>query len=95
MKIDLHQQLFIARRQLAQQGLVPTTKRLGVKLAAFVFQRPRLYNFLGRIARLKLRLFPRWLLYNRLNPWGRQRELPIAPKESFRDQYRREKIRNH
>ncbi len=85
VKIDLHQQLFIARRQLAQQGLLPTTKRLGVKLAAFVLNRPWLYAFLGRITRIKMRLLPRWLLYNRLNPWGRQRELPVPPRESFRE----------
>jgi L-lactate dehydrogenase complex protein LldF len=88
VKIDLHQQLFIARRQLAQQGLVPTTKRVGAKLAAFVLNRPRLYAFLGRLARWKLRFLPRWLVYNRFNAWGRQRELPSAPSQSFRDQYK-------
>ncbi|MEX0643067.1 MAG: lactate utilization protein B [Pirellulales bacterium] len=94
VKIDLHQQLFIARRQLAQQGLLPITKRFGVKLAAFILNRPWLYALTGRAARLKMRWFPRWLLYNRLNPWGRQRELPAAPKKSFRELHRY-KEQNH
>jgi L-lactate dehydrogenase complex protein LldF len=34
-----------------------------------------------------LRLAPRWLLYNRFNLWGRQREMPNPPKESFRHWY--------
>lgn len=88
VKVNLHQQLFIARRELATQNLLPTTKRLAVKLTAFVMRRPRLYAFLGRVARWKLRVFPRALVYNRFNPWTNQRELPSAPKKSFRDQYK-------
>jgi L-lactate dehydrogenase complex protein LldF len=30
---------------------------------------------------------PRFLLYNSLNPWGRHRELPAAPKQTFRQWY--------
>jgi L-lactate dehydrogenase complex protein LldF len=88
VKIDLHQQLLISRKVLAARGLVSPTKRLGVKVAAQVLRRPWLYRLAGRIARWKLRLLPRWLVYNRLNVWGRRRELPAAPKESFRQMYR-------
>ena len=31
---------------------------------------------------------PRGVLYGRWNAWGRQRELPPTPRESFRDLYR-------
>jgi L-lactate dehydrogenase complex protein LldF len=30
---------------------------------------------------------PRFLLYNPLNPWGRQRELPAVPRQTFRQWY--------
>jgi L-lactate dehydrogenase complex protein LldF len=43
------------------------------------------------MGRLALRLAPRWLIYNRFNLWGRQRELPVPPRESFRQWYRRER----
>ena len=94
VKIDLHQQLLISRKVLADQGLLAPTKRFGVKAAAQVLRRPWLYRLAGRIARWKLRLLPRWLIYNRLNVWGRQRELPNVPKKSFRELYRKRNERN-
>jgi L-lactate dehydrogenase complex protein LldF len=91
VKIDLHQQLFISRRRLAGLGLVPKGKRAGMKLAAMVLNRPWLYRLVGRVARFGLRILPRWLIYNRANVWGRQRELPAAPKRSFRELNRKRK----
>jgi L-lactate dehydrogenase complex protein LldF len=88
VKIDLHHQLLTLRREIAVQGYLPWTKRLGMKLAAGVFRRPWLYRLLGRAGRWFLRRMPRFLIYNRFNAWGRQRELPPAPKQSFRDLYR-------
>ena len=40
------------------------------------------------MARWLVPLLPRFLVYNRLNPWGRQRELPPMPPKSFRQLYR-------
>ncbi|MCI0332252.1 MAG: lactate utilization protein [Planctomycetes bacterium] len=85
VKINLHEQLFISRQRLAKLGLVPTTKRLSLKLAAAVLSRPWLYRLAGRIARAALRVLPRSLVYSRLNVWGRQRELPQVPPASFRE----------
>jgi L-lactate dehydrogenase complex protein LldF len=84
VKIDLHQQLFLARRELARRGFVSRSKRLSMKFAGAVLRRPWLYRLTGRIARTALRLLPRMLVYNRWNVWGRQREMPAAPAESFR-----------
>jgi L-lactate dehydrogenase complex protein LldF len=64
------------------------SKRRLMWLAGAVLKRPRLYSLAGRVARTALRVSPRWLVYNRLNRWGRQRELPVPPKQSFRDWYR-------
>jgi L-lactate dehydrogenase complex protein LldF len=88
VKIDLHQQLFISRRQLALFGLVPKGKRYSIKLAAAVLNRPWLYRIVGRLARSVLRKLPRSFVYNRFNIWGRQRDLPPPPKQSFRELYR-------
>src|SRR3954469_18799063 len=85
VKIDIHQQLFISRRQLAGLGLVSRGKRLGIKIAASVLRRPWLYRFAGRVARFALRIAPRSLVYSRLNIWGKQRELPPPPKKTFRE----------
>ncbi len=91
VKIDLHQQLFISRRRLAGLGLVPKGKRFGIKLAAIVLNRPWLYGIVGGLARFVLRIAPRSLIYSRFNVWGRQRELPSAPRQSFRELNRKRK----
>jgi len=93
VKIDIHQQLFLSRREIANRGLVPNSKRISIKLAAAIMARPRLYAFFGGFARRMLRIMPRWIIYNRLNVWGRQRELPPAPPKSFRELYRQQQPR--
>jgi L-lactate dehydrogenase complex protein LldF len=89
VKIDIHHQLLTWRRELAHQGLVPWSKRMAMKLTSFVFRHPRLYTSLGRMARRIVPRLPRFVVYNRLNPWGRQRELPQFPRQSFREQFQR------
>ena len=87
VKINLHEQLLTWRRDLALGGQLSRSKRFAMKWASRVYQRPRLYGFLGGIARTDLRWMPRFLVYNRMNPWGKQRELPAQPKQSFREMY--------
>jgi L-lactate dehydrogenase complex protein LldF len=94
VRIDLHQQLFVMRRHLAERKLVSATKRLGAKGAAFVLRRPWLYRLVGRVGRSALRFTPRWLLYHRWNPWGLQRELPAPPPATFRELHAKRDIIN-
>jgi len=91
VKIPLHEQLLARRRQIVRAGGVSVGKRLGMKLARGFLGSRALYELGGRLARLLLRRAPRGLLYGRWNAWGRQRELPPAPAESFRDLWRRER----
>jgi L-lactate dehydrogenase complex protein LldF len=41
------------------------------------------------MTRVALRVLPRWMVYSRANVWGHQRELPPAPRASFRELYRK------
>jgi L-lactate dehydrogenase complex protein LldF len=84
VKIDLHHQLLTWRKKLAAAGLLSWPKRMAMKGASFVFRHPALYRFAGGAARLALKVTPRSLVYLRFNDWGRQRELPEVPAESFR-----------
>jgi L-lactate dehydrogenase complex protein LldF len=93
VKINIHEQLLIWRRELAQQKLLPFTKRVAMSLTSAVFQRPWLYQWAGRLGRTALRLLPRFVVYNRLNPWGRQRELPPVPAQSFRERFKNRHVR--
>ena len=50
-----------------------------------------LFTTAGKIGRWMLPKLPRFMVYNRLNAWGKQRELPPMPKQSFRELYRKMK----
>ncbi len=95
VKIDIHEQLLERRQDLARRGIVPLPKRLALRAAAWVLGRRWAYELAGRIARWSLRTLPRPLLYARWNAWGRRRELPEAPAESFRDAWRRTRGGKH
>jgi L-lactate dehydrogenase complex protein LldF len=58
-----------------------------MRAASFVLRHRRLYEIAGKLARTVVPGLPRWLLYNRMNPWGKQRELPAFPRRSFRELY--------
>ncbi len=91
VKIPLHHQLLAWRGELAEKKLIPVGKRLSMKVARVILGTPWIYQTAGWLARKPLRILPHWLTHNRLNAWARNRELPIAPKESFRQQYRKTK----
>lgn len=91
VKIPIHELLLDWRGELVQRGLVPLSKRLGFGAAAFAMRSSRCYQVLQRFTRTMLRVLPRGLLYGRLNVWGRHRELPDMPPESFREWYQRQK----
>lgn len=87
VKINLHEQLLTLRREVALAGQLAWSKRVAMKFAAYLFRRPALYGLTGKLGRFALRTFPRALIYGPWNPWGKQRDLPPAPKRSFREEY--------
>ena len=87
VKIDIHQQLLTLRREIAVRGHLKWTKRAGMKMVSWLFQHPSLYQTFGKIGRWVVPKLPRFLVYNGLNPWGKQRELPPMAKRSFADLY--------
>jgi L-lactate dehydrogenase complex protein LldF len=88
VRIDLHLQLYTWRHKLALKGLLGRSKRWSMKLARRVLELPWLFALSGRVGRWWLPRLPRFLLYNRWNVWGRQRELPPTPRKSFRQLWR-------
>jgi L-lactate dehydrogenase complex protein LldF len=89
VKIDLHHQLLTMRRELLHGGHLPWSKRLAMQWGSWFMQSPWRFAWMGRAGRAALRWLPRWLIYHRANAWGRQRELPVATEQSFRDWYRK------
>ena len=91
VKIDLHTQLLSWRREIAVRGHLPWTKRASMKMARLVLGNSWLFSMSGKIARWVLPKLPRFMIYNRFNAWGKQRELPPMPNQSFRELYRQRK----
>jgi L-lactate dehydrogenase complex protein LldF len=48
-----------------------------------------MYNFAGKAVRRALKHMPRKMIYNSLNVWGRDRELPEVPEMSFKEWYKK------
>jgi L-lactate dehydrogenase complex protein LldF len=86
VKINIHEQLWKWRQVIVAEGYVATSKKLGMKGMSFVFSNPKVYRFIGKMGRGVMHLFP-FMVKNKLNIWSKQREMPVAPKESFRDWY--------
>ncbi|WP_026727624.1 lactate utilization protein B [Flavobacterium denitrificans] len=86
VKINIHEQLWKWRQVIVSEGYVATGKKVGMKGASFLFSNPKMYRLIGKIGRWGMRAFP-LMINNKANPWFKQREMPEAPKESFRDWY--------
>jgi L-lactate dehydrogenase complex protein LldF len=81
VRINLHEQLLAWRQELP----LPLQKRVVSRAASWVLRSPLLYRFFGAVARWLLPKLPKALV--RRLPWGRDRELPQAPRASFREQF--------
>jgi L-lactate dehydrogenase complex protein LldF len=89
VRIDLDHLLLAWRREMVERRVVSPAKRAAMRAASLVLRSTFLYATAGRLARWALRVLPRtWVAALSLG-WARQRELPIPPRESFRERYRR------
>ncbi|MCR9100780.1 MAG: lactate utilization protein [bacterium] len=91
VKINIHEQLYEWRQEIARQHELPASKRLSMRIAGWVLASPARYRFFGKWARRALQWLPRWMVYHRLNAWGKGREMPEPPRQSFKEWYQNEK----
>jgi L-lactate dehydrogenase complex protein LldF len=88
VKIDLHHELLALREEIRVKAILPWGKRVAMSLAGFVLRHPALYRAAGRLARWLLRVAPSLARLGPGGTWARQRELPEAPKRSFREMWK-------
>lgn len=86
VKINIHEQLWKWRQVIVREGYVAPGKKAGFGLASFMLSHPLLYRSVGKMARWAMRICP-FVFRNKLNPWFKQREMPEAPRQSFREWY--------
>ena len=95
VKINIHEQIYRWRQVIAEQHEVPFIKTEVQKLAGRLLASPTLYRATVHSVSSALRKLPHFMLYNPLNIWGKQRNLPEAPTESFHAWYKRTRGIDH
>ena len=87
VKIDISDQIYKWRRVVAEKGMLPLVKKVGMAALGEVLAHPTVFHAAEAAGAAALDHLPRFLLYNPFNPWGRQRELPAVPRQTFRQWY--------
>ena len=86
VRIDIHEQIYKWREVVAKHNQLPLVKKEAMQLAGKLFANPKLYRA-TLAAGKSVDLLPRFMLYNRFNAWGRQREVPQVAGTTFRQWY--------
>ena len=87
VKINIHEQIYAWRRVLVEEHEVPFAKRAAMAAADALLSRPAAYRAAIAAADTALAHLPRFVLYSGLNAWGKHRELPHPPRQSFHSWY--------
>jgi len=89
VKINIHEQIYAWRKVLVSQHETPFVKRAAMKAAGALFARPAMYRAAIERTNDALASLPRFAIYNGLNAWGKNREMPHPPAETFHQWYAR------
>jgi L-lactate dehydrogenase complex protein LldF len=87
VKINIHEQIAAWRKVMAENHELPLMKKSAMKAAGALLAHPTLYRAAIASADVALNVLPRFALYNRLNAWGKHREVPHAPQQTFHSWY--------
>ena len=91
VKVDLHDELYLRRQDVVEAGHLNPTKHRALKIATWVMMRPAIMDLAGWMARKIVPRLPRALVYSKINVWGKGRELPPFPVNSFKELYKAKK----
>ena len=87
VKINIHEQIYAWRREMVTHHEAPFVKKAAMKAAGELLSRPAAYRAAVSAADFALAHLPRFAIYNGLNAWGKHREVPHAPKQTFHSWY--------
>jgi L-lactate dehydrogenase complex protein LldF len=93
-KIDLADQIYRWRQQLDRYGKASRLKKTISYGMKYLFNSPPLFRTALKLAPV-VNVMPRFVLYNKLNNWGKGRELPRFAKESFVGMWRKGQVRQN
>jgi L-lactate dehydrogenase complex protein LldF len=95
VQINIHEQIYQWREVMDAKGEFSTTKKAAMKVADSVLSNPEAYRVAAEVGEEALKVLPRFAIYNRLNAWGRHREIPRPVAETFHQWYARNRIGDH
>ena len=87
VKINLDSQLYARRQDLGNMNLIDPAKKRAMKITAWLMEKPKLFDFAGKMARKIVPKLPNSLIYSKSNIWGKQRDMPKMPPKSFKEMY--------
>ena len=90
-KIDLAEQIYKWRQVLDGYGVANAAKKHLSQALEWVIDHPHLFGAAVRNAHL-VNSLPHWLMYNRLNEWGKEHDMMHFPHESFSEMWKRGKV---
>ena len=91
VKIDIPDQLYKWRQIITKEVPQSTIKKFSMKIMGRVFANPKKFEIVGKVGRWTLRNSPKSMINSKLNVWGKKRDLPDAPVESFNAWYKKRK----
>jgi L-lactate dehydrogenase complex protein LldF len=94
VRINIHEQIYKWRKIIAERHQLPLVKREAMQIAGKVLGSPKLYRAAVDAIGASVEHLPRFMLYNPLNAWGRQRDVPQAPASTFRRWYLAHRTKN-
>jgi L-lactate dehydrogenase complex protein LldF len=89
LKINIHEQLYAWRQIVTKDVKQPFLKKTILKITGVVLANPKLYSLVGKSVRLMLKYAPRFIVYSKLNTWGKSREFPTIKNENFDEWYKK------
>lgn len=89
VKIDIHKQLYKWRQIITKETPQPAVKKVSMKMMGSIFAKPKTFEVVGKVARWSLRNLPKSVINSKPNVWGKHRDLPNGPKESFEEWYKK------
>jgi L-lactate dehydrogenase complex protein LldF len=89
VQINIHEQIYQWREVMDDHGQFSTTKKAAMKVAGKLLSHPRAFRAAAESGMAALKVLPHFALYNRLNAWGRHRDVPEPAKETFHQWYAR------
>lgn len=93
VKIDIHEQIYAWREVMEEKDQIQVVKKQAMRVADKVLSNPALYQIATTSLSTTLEVLPHFAIYNRLNAWGKHRDVPEAASETFHEWYKSHRLK--